>query len=281
MWTRIASAAVLAPLFLVALFKLPETGLLAMLGLLLLGVAWEAMTLAGIGVAWTKLVILAGMALAAAGGWYATPTQPAQNDWVFLVSGLATAWWCVHVFLLSRFSVDRPGTYGSVFGRSANVVFILLTTWIAITALTLHDSHQPLLLVYVLVMVWIADSGAYFAGRFLGRHKLAPRVSPGKTIEGVVGGLAAVGVYSYIYGTQVFGIAGLDISYWVGLALLVSAVSVAGDLNESAIKRVVGKKDSGAIIPGHGGLFDRVDAMTAALPVFYFGWRLLGWGGVQ
>lgn len=281
MWTRIASAAVLAPLFLLALFKLPQTGLLLLLALLLLGVAWEAVTLAGIARVRDRLALLSGVALVAAGGWYATPGSPVENDWVFLVSGATTAWWCAHVYLLSQFSVDRPGSYGSVLGRSTNIIFILLTTWLAISALTLQDSRQPLLLVYVLVMVWIADSGAYFAGRFFGRHKLAPQVSPGKTIEGVVGGLVAVGVYSYIYGSQVFDITGIDVAYWVALAILVSAVSVAGDLNESAIKRVVGKKDSGAIIPGHGGLFDRIDAMTAALPVFYFGWRLLGLGGSQ
>jgi len=122
-------------------------------------------------------------------------------------------------------------------------------------------------LLYVLILVWSADSGAYFAGKRFGRHKLAPAVSPGKTWEGLIGGLAASLV--------VVVAAGL----WLDLApsrflilllcsLLTVCASVVGDLAESMFKREVGRKDSSQLLPGHGGILDRIDSLTAALPVF-------------
>ena len=106
-------------------------------------------------------------------------------------------------------------------------------------------------------------------------------VSPGKTIEGVIGGVIAVTIFAWIYGSQVFHFAGKDMLMWQILSIIVALISVVGDLNESALKRVMGKKDSGNIIPGHGGFFDRADAITAAVPVFYFGWRIMGIGHVS
>jgi phosphatidate cytidylyltransferase len=271
MWLRIASAAVLAPLFLLALFKLPVTGVLVLIGLLLAGVVWEASSLAGMKAPGIRILYTASVAGAGSAGFLFVGKIPELSKWVIYLSGLACLWWIVHIPLLARFSVSTPGTYGSVSGRASNSAFVLLTTWFAIVAILLQDNREPMLLVYILVMIWIADSGAYFAGKFLGKHKLAPRVSPGKTIEGVAGGLAAVAVYALLCGSLVFDLQGARLLEWLLLALVVSAVSVVGDLNESAIKRAVGKKDSGSIIPGHGGLFDRVDAITAAVPVFYFG----------
>jgi len=275
MWKRIASAAVLAPLFLLALFKLPVTGVLIIIGLVLAGVAWEAAGLVGLTAPIQRILFSGAIVGSGIAGYFFISPVPEANAWLLYLGGIALAWWLVHIYLLASFSTKTPGSYGSLGGRLTNVVFVLLSTWFAIVALMLQDAKEPLLFVYVLVMIWIADSGAYFAGKFLGRHKLAPNVSPGKTIEGVIGGLAAVAVYAWVYGSQVFGITGQHLVYWLLLALLVSAISVVGDLNESALKRVVGKKDSGSVIPGHGGLFDRVDAITAAMPVFYFGWRLL------
>jgi len=275
MWKRIASAAVLAPLFLLALFKLPVTGVLIIIGLVLAGVAWEAAGLVGLSMPIQRFLFSSLVVGVGIGGYFFISPVPEENSWLVYLGGIALVWWLVHIYLLASFSTATPGSYGRLGGRLTNVVFVLLSTWFAIVALMLQDTREPLLFVYVLVMIWVADSGAYFAGKFLGRHKLAPKVSPGKTIEGVIGGLAAVALYAWIYGSQVFGISGQHLFNWLLLALLVSAISVVGDLNESALKRVVGKKDSGSVIPGHGGLFDRVDAITAALPVFYFGWRLL------
>lgn len=116
-----------------------------------------------------------------------------------------------------------------------------------------------------LTLVWVADTAAYFVGRKWGRRKLAPSISPGKTWEGAWGGLAAAVAYAIICGTFLLGTVG-----WLALvmaAALLTAISIVGDLFESAAKRQAGVKDSGALLPGHGGIMDRIDSATAVLPV--------------
>lgn len=280
MWKRIVTAAVLAPLFLLALIYLPVAGIQVLIGLILVGVSWEAAQLAGFQARVSRylfifILIITGLALA-------TMVPVGTAPGVYLYSaGIACLWWLLDIFILAQFSVENPKLYGSKVSRVLSISVVLLTTWIAMNALLLQDVRSPLLLVYVLVMVWVADSGAYFAGKFLGTHKLAVHVSPGKTIEGVIGGVIAVIVFAWVYGSQVFHFAGKDMLTWLALSIVVALVSVVGDLNESALKRVMGKKDSGNIIPGHGGFFDRADAITAAVPVFYFGWRILGMGNLS
>ena len=280
MWKRILTAAVLAPLFLLALFYLPVAGVQVLIGLILTGVMWEAALLSGIQARINQylfilILIIIGVALPIAAPVGAVP------DLYLYIAGIACLWWLLDIFILARFSLENPKLYGSKTGRILGIGAVLLSTWMAINALLVQDARSPQMLVYVLVMVWVADSGAYFAGKFLGTHKLAVHVSPGKTIEGVVGGVLAVMIFAWIYGNLVFHIAGKDMLNWQLLSIVVALVSVVGDLNESALKRVMGKKDSGNVIPGHGGFFDRADAITAAVPVFYFGWRIMGMGNVS
>ena len=120
-------------------------------------------------------------------------------------------------------------------------------------------------LLFVLLWVWAADTGAYFAGRAFGRHKLAPSVSPGKTIEGLVGGAALALLVAALVAWK--GPVSADIAPLLLVALVTVIASVLGDLFESMIKRQSGIKDSGTILPGHGGMLDRIDSVTAALPV--------------
>ena len=280
MWKRIVTAAVLAPLFLLAMLYLPVTGVQILIGLILVGVIWEAAALSGIQAPTSQyifilILIIIGIVLP-----IIAPVGKVPGLYLYL-GGIACLWWLLDIFILAQFSVEHPKFYGSKTGRILIIGVVLLSTWMTINALLLQDSHSPLMLVYVLVMVWVADSGAYFAGKFLGTHKLAVHVSPGKTIEGVIGGVIAVIIFAWIYGSQVFHFSGKDMLAWQVLSIVVALVSVVGDLNESALKRVMGKKDSGNIIPGHGGFFDRADAITAALPVFYFGWRIMGVGNVS
>ena len=124
---------------------------------------------------------------------------------------------------------------------------------------------QPNQVLAALILVWVADTAAYFVGRKWGRHKLAPSISPGKTWEGAWGGLAAAVAYAIICGTFLLGPVG-----WLALvvaAALLTAISIVGDLFESAAKRQAGVKDSGTLLPGHGGIMDRIDSATAVLPV--------------
>jgi len=135
-----------------------------------------------------------------------------------------------------------------------------------------HNGAEWLL--YGLMLVWVADIGAYFSGKRFGRHKLAPAISPGKTREGLYGAVAAVCVYSAI-AAHYFGLDMTDTAYLLLLAVVLTLVSVAGDLYESVLKREHGVKDSGAILPGHGGILDRIDSVLAAMPVFMAGRELL------
>jgi phosphatidate cytidylyltransferase len=169
---------------------------------------------------------------------------------------LAVAFWLLlaPLWLLGRWHAS------TVFVRAAIGVVLLLPTSAAV--LYLH-ARGPGVLLAVMAVVWIADTAAYFAGRAFGRHKLAPSISPGKTWEGVAGALAALSLYAAAAALVV----GLPV---VSLIVMVAAllyVSVLGDLFESWIKRVSGLKDSGHVLPGHGGVLDRIDALTSTLPV--------------
>jgi len=131
---------------------------------------------------------------------------------------------------------------------------------------------EPLVVLLVLVLVWIADSAAYFVGRAWGRRKLAPAISPGKTWEGVAGGLIGAALYAIIIAFFT------DPGAWLALvvtALLLGMASIVGDLFESAVKRQAGVKDSGSVLPGHGGILDRIDSATAALPIAALVWPIV------
>jgi phosphatidate cytidylyltransferase len=158
------------------------------------------------------------------------------------------------LWLLARWRVEQP------FLRALAGVALLLPTWVAL--LYLHE-RGPGFLLGVIAIVWIADTAAYFAGRRFGRHKLAPTISPGKTWEGVAGALAALALYAAAL-SSVVGMP-LPALFFAVAGLLY--LSVLGDLFESWIKRVSGMKDSGDILPGHGGVLDRIDALTSTLPV--------------
>lgn len=147
------------------------------------------------------------------------------------------------------------------FLRAALGVVILLPTWAALLYLR---ELGPWVLLAVLAVVWVADTAAFFAGRRFGQHKLAPRISPGKTREGVIGAMLALALYASAVSAAVVG---LRIVGALLLAMALLYFAVLGDLFESWIKRVADRKDSGSLLPGHGGVLDRIDALTAALPI--------------
>jgi len=148
--------------------------------------------------------------------------------------------------------------------------WVLIIAWLCLALL--HQT-SPLILLVGLIWVWGADTFAYFAGKKFGKNKLAPKISPGKTIEGVLGGTIGVTFLALICAYMI------DLPkdkwiYWVLGAAFISLISVVGDLYESLLKRNVGIKDSGTILPGHGGVLDRVDGVVAALPFYYL---LVNW----
>ena len=177
--------------------------------------------------------------------------------------GLSAAFWLVVVPFWFRYKWKLGGNDMAGFLLGA---LVILPTWAAMVAL---HAVGPWLMLAAMALVWVADIAAYFAGRAFGRHKLAPAISPGKTWEGVAG--AVVGVLAY--GGAVFNfspLAGklpLSVPLLALLLVTLTAVSVMGDLFESLLKRQAGIKDSSQLLPGHGGVLDRIDALTSALPL--------------
>jgi phosphatidate cytidylyltransferase len=183
---------------------------------------------------------------------------------VLLVAALG--WWVFALVLVVRY----PRTFSSTFVVLAGVV-ILLPSWALLVRLHGEGALGARLAFTLLLIVWAADVGAYAFGRMFGRRKLAPAVSPGKTWEGVTGGLLTAGIAAGLAAAWV----GLPASRLVALGIATALISVLGDLTQSMFKRNVGLKDSGKLLPGHGGVLDRIDSLTAAVPVFVVGvWAL-------
>ncbi|MFL6712165.1 MAG: phosphatidate cytidylyltransferase [Sulfurifustis sp.] len=265
---RIVTAILLIALLLAAFFTLPAAGIALVLGLFVAAGAWEWSALCK----WTGAarggyvvaIVVAGGALVAA-----TLTEPRAAYAVYLV---AAAWWIYALFDLAR---DGEGLLHSATGRAVAGTLIIIPVWVAMTWLHATDPRRPLLVLFVVVLVAIADTGAYAAGHAFGRTKLAPAISPGKTVEGVIGGAMAVLLVAYFCGTMIWQLRDARLGIWVALALVTGLVSVVGDLTESKMKRIAGVKDSGVLLPGHGGVLDRIDALTAAAPAYALGWLLL------
>ena len=255
---RLITAICLGALFLAALFLLPGLAwALFLLAFILVG-AWEWCGLAGFGRRGRGLfmffMLAGGLLLLPGLSWFAS----IRNPMILLLLALAAAFWLAIApfWLMQRLRVTQPWMLGML------GVVLLLSGWVALVELR---HLGPLAVLGVMATVWLADSAAYFAGRRFGRHKLAPEISPGKTWEGFAGAVLAV---------MLCGVAvclAWSLSFWFlpGLLLLV-VMSVIGDLFESWIKRVAGKKDSGTLLPGHGGVLDRIDALLPTLPLTLF-----------
>jgi phosphatidate cytidylyltransferase len=191
--------------------------------------------------------------------------------WAFIVAGVI--WWASALVLLA---IYEQGTYfykNNPWLLRLAAFLVLIPAWIALV--TLHE-YRPFLVLYLIFLVAITDSGAYFTGKALGKNKLAPELSPGKTREGMFGGVAGAVVWS-ILGAWFFDLPANEWLYFILLSLVIAFMSVSGDLFESLIKREAGQKDSGNILPGHGGILDRVDGLIATLPLFTLG---IFWGAV-
>lgn len=252
---RILTALVLAPLFLAGLFLLPPGGFALFLGAFLLLGAWEWAGLCGFDAAGRTAGGLLLAALAGGAWWGGL-----QDAVVFVGCGA----WLLMAVAVVRFPAGRRLWERPVVRALAGVV-LLLAAWSGLTLLQ-GRAGGPWLVLWTMLLVWGADIGAYFAGRAFGRRKLAPAVSPGKTVEGLAGGaLAALLLSAAMAAAAGFGSGAIPAV--AAASLLVIAASVVGDLLESLVKRVAGVKDSGTLLPGHGGVLDRIDAVLAAAPV--------------
>jgi phosphatidate cytidylyltransferase len=257
---RVLTAVVLLAGFLAALFLLERTWFAALVGLVIAAAGHEWGKLARMRAATSLLYGTAMAALygALAWAWHPLSAGDPPEAATYILAGLF--WLPVVPYWLKR-GLSQP----SAALLALTGVVVLVPAGLA--AMTLPAER----LLLALGLVWIADTAAYLVGRAFGRHKLAPGISPGKTWEGVAGAAAATLIYAIIcalpgapLGAYVQGTGWMA---YLALAMLLCAVSIAGDLFESAIKRQAGAKDSGALLPGHGGVLDRIDSVVSTLPI--------------
>ncbi len=256
--TRFITAVISLVILGAVLFVLPPALAKLVIAVLVLAGAWEWSGFLGMAADISRYlyVLLIGVLMATV--IFVIPTQ---SD---LVLQIACVWWCVAFVWTFFFPTPIPIAIRWLAG-----VIVLVPLFVALLALY---SVSPQFLLFALLIVWVADMGAYFAGKQFGRVKLAPSISPGKTWEGVFGGLVMVAILTVLWARY----ADMNLGVLLPFCLAVGALSVVGDLTVSMFKRTAGVKDSGKLFPGHGGVLDRVDSVSAAAPLFALGLNWLG-----
>ncbi|WP_415035608.1 phosphatidate cytidylyltransferase [Azonexus sp.] len=268
--TRVITALVLVGLLLPSMFWLPPLGWALLIAAVIGVAAWEWGALLGWGQNARRILGGAVALLCAA----LTQIDPAalgiagfapDAAWVLAAYALSVVFWLFVVPLWLNRQWPLSGIAGVFVGA-----LVLLPTWLALVQLrALH----PGALLAVMALVWVADIAAYFAGRKFGKNKLAPSISPGKTQEGALGAFIGVMLYGLVIGH--FLLAGkVPLTAWMLALLLATLVSIVGDLFESLLKRKAGLKDSSHILPGHGGVLDRIDSLTSTLPLAALAWLM-------
>lgn len=279
---RLLTAVVLIPLFVWATLWLPSGLFAILLGVVVSLAAWEWTALAGIEksnwrCAVTLLVIVAmGLAYGAIG----------RPEILYAIMPVIVLWWVVVLAVIIRYNrrqahgdarqistTSMPRSF-SCTGTVAGLM-VLVPAWLALVALHHSPVYGPYFVLFLFVLIWVSDSGALFAGKLWGRAKLAPYVSPGKTWVGVIGELALALIIS-AGGGIALGLSWEETGMFVIICMVTVAFSIVGDLLESLYKRRAGVKNSGALLPGHGGVMDRIDSISAAAPLFLSGLLITG-----
>ena len=257
---RIITAIIALVVLGVLLFAMPPLVVHIALGALIVAGAWEWSGFLGHSGTGTRMAFVAMIAALLA------VTVLFLSAWTEQILMLSLGWWFVALIWTFLFPTPIPQAMRWIAG-----ILVLVPLYIALMILY---TAGPMILLFALLIVWVADSGAYFAGKTMGRVKLAPQISPGKTWEGVIGGLVAVILLTILRSVWVE----TDLAVLVPFCLAVGALSIVGDLTVSMFKRTAGVKDSGTLFPGHGGVLDRIDSVAAAAPLFALG---LSWVGLK
>ncbi len=262
---RILTALILIPLTVVVLIYLPPLSFRYLTTFIVFGAAWEWGRLIGLS---TKRHCLVYASVVVVMCFFALSV----TDVNVLAAGCI--WWCLSILMIVFFPKDISSWNNIQLEKGMMGLLVLVPCWIAINFIR-QQSDGLYALLFLFVLIWGADSAAYFVGKICGKHLLAPRVSPGKTWEGCIGGI----LFSSVIAAVALKLGDVPFKLWPWAFLLswiTIIFSIVGDLFESVIKRLAGVKDSGNILPGHGGLLDRIDSLTAAAPVYAFGAWVLG-----
>ncbi|HMB42421.1 MAG TPA: phosphatidate cytidylyltransferase [Luteimonas sp.] len=275
--TRVIAALVLTPFAIAAMLLLPTAWLLALAAVVFLAGLWEWFKLADVEdtLSRTALLVL-NLALMVAIVWGSHLPGGGLSFVLFkLATMIGVIWWLLAGLWLSRYSfASDHDTHARVFKLAAGTLAIV-PAWCAAAWIHGDANGGGRWLFIAVALVWAADTGAYFVGRHYGKRKLSPRISPNKTVEGLLGGMVA-GVAVAVAFAPLAGATTAQLPAVALVAVVAVSFSVVGDLFESLLKRHVGAKDSGDLIPGHGGVLDRIDGVIAALPVFALGKAWLG-----
>lgn len=269
---RVLTGAVMAGVFFLVLAFAPTPLFAVLIGAVMAVAAWEWANFSSLSSGPARgFYVAAVIALGLLFWWITAKELMGLSPQLLLMA--AAIWWGLALLWVQGYPASAL-LWRSVWMRLLMGCWVLIPAWLAITWLRAMPQGQWLVLAVVLIVA-VADSAAYFAGRRFGRRKLAPKVSPGKSWEGVAGGLLGVTLLTLL----VFLLLPTQTSWWMllGIALPTAFVSVLGDLLESMLKRHRGIKDSGQILPGHGGVMDRVDGLVAAAPVFALAVIVTGW----
>ncbi len=271
---RLLTALVLMPVVLGGLVYLPTAVVAGLFGAVVALGAWEWGLLAGWSTPESRLSYTAATAICLLPAYWVL-----QVPWAFgqvLASVvLFLLFWSVVLYWLLDYQRSGPGMPRSRPLLALSGLFVVVPGWGALVGLHGLLGAGVYLVVSLLLLIWAADSAAFFIGRIWGRHRLADRVSPGKTWEGLLGGLAAAATVAWFCSLPL-ALAFSDRMLFLLTCMVSVAFSVLGDLFESLMKRQAGVKDSGSLLPGHGGVLDRVDSLMAAAPVFAFGMLMVG-----
>jgi phosphatidate cytidylyltransferase len=269
--TRVITALVMMALLLPSLFYLSQAAWALLVAGFVGIAAWEWGALLGwtsprrIALGVTTALLCAALSLIDPNAFGVGDIQTPARSWVIATYLVAAVFWCLVMPFWLKNKWALQGIGGLVVGA-----VVLLPTWLAMVQLRLLGAG---VLLGIFAVVWMADIAAYFSGKAFGKHKLAPSISPGKTWEGAIGAGVGVVIYGLVI-RQVFALELMPLPLWIAALIGVTAVSIVGDLYESLLKRKAGIKDSSNILPGHGGVLDRIDSLTSTLPVVALVWLL-------
>lgn len=274
--TRLLAALVMAPLAIAAVLLLPTPWMAALSAAAFLIGLWEWLRLTDIEDPIARGVLLVvNLLLMVALVWASRSNTGGSLVLLQIMVMIGVGWWCLAALWLRHydFASNHDG-HARIFKLAAATLSVI-PAWCALALIHASQPNGNRWLLLALAIVWAADSGAYFAGRRFGKVKLSPRISPNKTVEGMIGGVAA-GMVLALVAAPFAGASMKQLPYVAIVAIWTILFSVVGDLFESLLKRHVGVKDSSHLIPGHGGVLDRIDSILAALPVFALGKLLFG-----
>ena len=274
--TRLLAALIMAPTAILSVLLLSTPVLAALSALLFLAALWEWLKLADVDDTLARTILLVcNLALMVALVWASRSAQGGSMALLQLVIVIGVVWWLFAMLWMRHYHfASDPASHARAFKLAAGTLAVV-PAWCALGVIHASQPNGHRWLLLALFLVWAADTGAYFSGRkfggkVFGERRLAPRISPNKTIEGLIGGVLLALVVAMV-AAPLAGASVAQLPAVAVVAMVTVLFSVVGDLFESMLKRHVGAKDSGNLIPGHGGVLDRVDSMLAALPVFALG----------